>query len=102
MALIGGLMYSTPYEKLTDAKHTKYYQAQAKKPQERHIFGYKIIKLDEDFTFYVGWTQRDMKKYNAKKGDYIVQCPIQPPIVIKTWAEVRSKYHVFRNTTKKE
>ncbi|MCC2248919.1 hypothetical protein JUJ52_02970 [Virgibacillus sp. AGTR] len=97
MPLISGLLYSLPYENLQSIKHAKSYDAQHKTPSERNLFGYTAIKLEEDVTFYVGWRPDDMKEYRAKKGEYLVQCPMQPPNIIKSWTELRMKYHVFQN-----
>lgn len=101
MALFSGLLYSTPYKELEDIKHSKSYDAQAKKVEERSIFGYKVIKLSEDVVFYVGWRNDDMKEYHAKKGEYLVQAPMQPPKIVSTWGELREKYKVFQNKSKK-
>ena len=100
MPLLSGLLFKTPFEHLTDIKHTKHYTGQHKDPSERSMFGYSIIKLDEDVTYHVGWRQDDMKAYHAKKGEYLVQCPLQPPSIVKTWAELQTTYHIFRNRSK--
>lgn len=97
MPLLSGLLYTLPYEKLKDIKHSKSYNVQHKTPGERSMFGFTAIKLEEDVTFHVGWRPDDMKEYQAKKGEYLVQTPTQPPTIIKSWAELRSTYRVFRN-----
>lgn len=97
MTLLSGLIYNLPYEHLDHIKQTKSYMAQHKTPNKRSIFGYKVIKLDQDVTYKVGWRENDMKEFHAKKGEYLTQCPGQPPNIIKTWSELQATYRVFRN-----
>lgn len=97
MPLLSGLLYSLSYDDLKSIKHSKSYQAQHKQPDKRHLFGYTVIKLEEDVTFHVGWRPDDLKENQAKKGEYLAQCPTQPPNIVKSWAELRKTYHVFQN-----
>lgn len=97
MPLLSGLLHTLPYDKLHSIKHSKSYNAQHKKPSKWSIYGYSIIKLEEDVTFHVGWRPDDMKEHHAKKGEYLVQCPLQPPSIVTSWAELRKNYRVFRN-----
>lgn len=100
MPLAIGLLYQTPFKQLTDLQHKKHYRAQARERRDRHTFGYDIVKLDQDVTWFAGWTNNDMKEYTAQKGEYLVQCFMQPPRVVKTWADLKKEFHVFRNTKK--
>lgn len=97
MALVTGLLYSLPFQKLTDVKHSKHYHAQAKDLRDRSMFGYEVIKLEQDVVYYVGWRVDSMSEYHAKMGEYLVQAPMQPPRIVKTWQQLRQAYKVFQN-----
>ena len=102
MPLLSGLLYQLPHQHIEDVKHTKCYDAQHKRPDMRSMFGYTIVKLAEDVTYRVGWRDDSMQEFQAKTGDYLIQCPGQPPSIVKTWAELRSTYHIFRKTQKQD
>ncbi|OEH53019.1 hypothetical protein AQ616_18450 [Oceanobacillus sp. E9] len=95
--LLSGLLYSKNVEDITVLKHSKKYVAQSKNPTSRSMFGYTVIKLNEDVTFHVGWRKDDLKEYKALKGEYLAQTIMQPPTVIKSWDELRRSFKVFRN-----
>ena len=97
MPLLSGLLYTANVKNILDLKHTKSYVAQHKNPSERSMFGYTVIKLDQDVTYYVGWREDSMTEYNARKGEYLTQTAGQPPEIIKSWNELRAKYKVFQN-----
>lgn len=96
MALLSGLLYSLPYKNITEVKHSKHYHAQAKNPSDRSMFGYEAIKLEEEVIYFVGWREDDMNEYHANKGEYLVQAPTQPPKIVETWSELRTKYKIFK------
>ncbi|AUJ26579.1 hypothetical protein [Virgibacillus dokdonensis] len=96
MPLLTGLLYTTNVSDILKLKHTNSYVAQHKTPHNRSLFGYSVIKLDQDVTYYVGWKEDSMTEYNARKGEYLIQTPGQPPEVIKSWNELRTKYKVFQ------
>jgi hypothetical protein len=97
LPLLTGLLYTTNVSDILKLKHTKSYDAQHKTPSEQSIFGYKVIKLDQDVTYYVGWRPNEMRAFHAKKGEYLTQTVGQPPNIVKTWSELRCKYKVFQN-----
>lgn len=96
MALLGGLIYTNNVQNIGELKHSKIYNAQSKEKGDYSMFGYVAIKLEEDVTFYVGWRPDEMTEYNAKKGEYLVQTVMQPPRIVKSWDELRTKYKVFQ------
>lgn len=97
MALLSGLIYSLPYKDIQEVKHSKHYYAQAKEPSDRSMFGYEVVKLEEDVIYYVGWRTDNMQEYHAKKGEYLVQTAMQPPRIINNWNQLRAAYKVFKN-----
>lgn len=101
MTLVGGLITRANFEKLTDLAHTTHYRAQARLRSDQHMFGYDIIKLDQDVTWHAGWRVDKLNEFTAKKGEYLVKCTDHPPRRIETWTQVKKEFHVFRNSKTK-
>lgn len=98
--MISGVLFTTNVKNILELPHEKRYNAAIRKPTSRieAWFGYRVIKLTKDVTWYAGWRPDGMEEFTAKKGDYLVQCLGNPPKIIKTWVELRRDYKVFQKT----
>lgn len=101
MTLVSGLITRSKFERLTDLAHTKHYRAQARNRSDQHMYGYDIIKLDQDVTWCAGLRDEKLTEFTANKGEYLVKCHGQPPRRIKNWTQLKQEFHVFRNSKTK-